>query len=219
MPLSRRKLCIERKQKTLNHRHLISRTFGSITSSAKSLLAPFPSHILSARMRVDLSVGSCDALTRPFLPATIISVIDSWCAVAVPEGDQALHVPSSSFPAESFEAPVTAGQSMTRRARDGTGRLFREGRRIVPVLVLLAVIIAGAGFPASGDKSQPPPNFLAEAKANFKDWDLNGDGTLIVPGNHQARAQGLVPRHLGGRPGCDPSRSAQAGLVQGGVLS
>ena len=27
-------------------------------------------------------------------------------------------------------------------------------------------------------ESQPPPNFLAEAKANFKDWDLNGDGTL-----------------------------------------
>ncbi len=57
-------------------------------------------------------------------------------------------------------------------------RLSSEGRRIVPVLVLLGVMLAGAGFPASGDEPQPPPNFLAEAKANFKDWDLNGDGTL-----------------------------------------
>lgn len=57
-------------------------------------------------------------------------------------------------------------------------RLFRKGRRIVPVLVLFWGMLAGAGFPASGDESQPAPNFLAEAKANFKDWDLNGDGTL-----------------------------------------
>ncbi len=57
-------------------------------------------------------------------------------------------------------------------------RLISKGRRIVPVLVLLGVMLAGAGLPASGDEPQPPPNFLAEAKANFKDWDLNGDGAL-----------------------------------------
>ena len=49
---------------------------------------------------------------------------------------------------------------------------------MVPVLVLLWEMLAGASFPALGDESQPPPNFLAEAKTNFKDWDLNGDGTL-----------------------------------------
>ena len=56
--------------------------------------------------------------------------------------------------------------------------LLSEGRRIVPVLILLGAMLAGAGLPASSDESQPPPNFLAEAKANFKDWDLNGDGSL-----------------------------------------
>ena len=68
-------------------------------------------------------------------------------------------------------------------------RPFSEGRRIVPVLVLLGVMLAGAGFPASRDESQRPPNFLAEAKANFKDWDLNGDGDLSFPETTR-----LVPR-------------------------
>ena len=83
--------------------------------------------------------------------------------------------------------------------------LFREGRRIVPVLVLLAAMLAGTSFTVSGDESQSPPNFLAEAKANFKDWDLNGDGTLsfqettrLVPGPsfHDTSAAALAAVHL-----------------------
>ena len=90
-------------------------------------------------------------------------------------------------------------------AREGTMRVFREGRRIVPALVLLGVMLAAAGFPASGDESQPPPNFLDEAKANFKDWDLNGDGTLsfqettrLVPraSFQDTRAAALASVHL-----------------------
>jgi hypothetical protein len=82
-------------------------------------------------------------------------------------------------------------------------RLFSEGRRIVPVLVLLAVMLPA--FPASGDDSQPPPKFLAEAKANFKDWDQNGDGTLSFqettrlvpsPSFHDTSAAALAAVHL-----------------------
>lgn len=68
---------------------------------------------------------------------------------------------------------------------DAVRRVFFKAARTVAVLVLIGL----PGTTASADEPQLAPGFLAEVGANFKEWDLDGDGTLSLEETTR-----LVPR-------------------------
>lgn len=84
------------------------------------------------------------------------------------------------------------------------------GRRTALVLGLFGGIIGGVNSPTRGDEPRPIPPFATEVEANFKAWDLNGDGTVsfeettrLVPRDtfRDTAAAALAAVHLGQRRG------------------
>jgi hypothetical protein len=68
---------------------------------------------------------------------------------------------------------------------DPVSRVCVKAGRTVAAIVLFGL----AGIAASADEPQFPSSFLAEVGANFKEWDLDGDGNLSLEETTR-----LVPR-------------------------